>query len=253
MKMIQRPIEIWWGVNTSERVFEAGIRAEEPVSILNKFLKEYGAKSHGDLPADRGIGRCPAVLDELQNVYGIKPYYDYTLNIDENNYVTSPDYDQIFFDSHIRIRSERCISFEFPITLFAPYEKSLLMSQTAPYLEDNDIANNTLIIPGQFDIAKYFRDLDHAWFFKKETSSIKFLRKQVCYYVRFHTTRPIVFRQFFWDKDLNEIIRPVLASKMHKYTSVSGAPNLSYYYKLFEKFQFKKKIIKMLEKNLTKK
>ena len=245
--MKQKPIVIWWGVDTSEKGFEEGIRAEEPISILKKFLIEYAGKDDGS----KMMSRCPAILDELQNVYGVKPYYDYKLNIDSNNEISTNDYDQKFFDSHIHIRSGRLVSLMLNLVFFAPYEKSLLMSQVAPSLEDNEIANSTIIIPGQYDIGKFFRPLEVAFIFKKKVSSIKFLREQVCFYVRFHTTRPIVFRQFFWDTKINEYYHPMMVVKSHKYLNDSMDTILSYYYKLFNKFQFKKKIIKIIEKNLT--
>jgi hypothetical protein len=250
MKIIQKPIVIWWGVDTTfGHGSEEGIRAEEPIPILKKFLTEYAGKNK----AGNMMSRCPAILDELYNLYGVKSYYDYHLDIDSNGRVSSPDYDQTFLDNHIIDRSDRCVSFTSGQVFFAPYEKSLLMSQTAASFEDNDIANKTLHIPGRFDIAKYFRTLDHAFIFKKETSSISFLRQQICFNIRFHTTRPIVFRQFFWTKELNEITQAMLATRNHTYSSGSITTLFSYYYKLFDKFQFKKKIIKIIEKNLTKK
>ena len=128
--MKQKPIIIWWGVNTSVKGFEEGIRAEEPIPILKKFLIEYAGKDDGS----KMMSRCPAILDELQNVYGVKPYYDYSLNIDSNNNVSTDDYDQKFFDAHILVRSERLISFATNHVFFAPYEKSLLISQVSPFL-----------------------------------------------------------------------------------------------------------------------
>jgi hypothetical protein len=242
--MIQKPIIIWWGVDTSETGFEEGIRAEEPKPILKKFLKEYT----GENEETRMLSYCPAIKDELINLYGVKPYYDYRLYITSKNIITTDDYDQNFFNEHVYVRSTKLISLKTNHVFFAPYEKSLLMSQVAPSLEDNSIANSTMLIPGKMDIGKYFRTLDHALILKKETSSIQFLREQVSFYIKFHTTRPIVLRQFFWDKRINEYYRSILAVKFHKY---SKASILSYYYNLFGKFQFKKKIIKIIEKNLT--
>ena len=244
--MKQTPIEIWWGVDTTRRGYKEGIRAEDPVPIYKKFLKEVSEKD-----SESNLSHCPAILDELRNVYGIKPYYDYELKIDSNNNISTEDYTQKFFDEHILVRNNKLVSFEANYVFFAPYEESLLISQVAPFLEDNDIANKTLTVPGQFDIGKYFRAMDYAFIFKKKISSIKFLRKQVFFYVRFHTTRPIVFRQFFWDKEINEYYSPMMAAKNHKYLKDPIDTILSYYYKLFDKFQFKKKLIKIIEKNLT--
>ena len=67
-------ITIYWGVNTNHS--PEGTRAEAPISILQKI-------SHERVPKDANIrqqyNRCPALIDELTNLYGIKSYYDYTL------------------------------------------------------------------------------------------------------------------------------------------------------------------------------
>ena len=248
--MKQKPIIIWWSVDTSEPGFEEGIRAEEPISILPTFLVKYAGKNASE--DAKSISRCPAFSEELQNLYGIKPYYDYKLNIDSNHDISSNDYDQNFFDNHVYIRSERFVSFRTNHIFFAPYEESLEMSVIAASLEDNDIANRTILIPGKLDIGKYFRTSDFAFIFKKETSSIQISRNQICMYIKFHTKRPIVFKQFFWDEKINEYYRPIMAVKRHKYTENKKSTLLSYYYKLFDRFQFKKKIIKIIEQNLTK-
>ena len=246
--MKQKPIIIWWGVDTSEKGFEEGIRAEEPIPILKKFLVEYAGKDNDT----KALSYCPALLNEVQNVYGVKPYYDYNINVDSKGYVSTDDYDQKFYDTHIHVRSDRLISFRTNHIFFAPYEKSLLFSQTNPFFEDNDMSNNALLIPGQFDIAKYFRSVDCAFIVKKSKSTMKFLRNEICFYIRFHTTRPIIFKQFFWDKKINDYYHPMMAVKNHKYSSNPKDQILSYYYKLFHKFQFKKKLIKIIENNLIK-
>jgi hypothetical protein len=69
------------------------------------------------------------------------------------------------------------------------------------------------------------------------------------FYIRFHTDRPIVFKRFFWDKQINDYYDPLMASKSHKYPRRWP---LTFYYNLFDKFQFKKKIVKLIEDNLTK-
>ena len=113
--MKQKPIIIWWGVKTSEKGFEEGIRAEEPISILKKFLIEYA----GEDTETKMLSRCPAILDELTNIYGVKPFYDYKLNIDSNNEISTNDYGQKFFDEHITVRSERFVSFAENYLFFA--------------------------------------------------------------------------------------------------------------------------------------
>ena len=93
---------------------------------------------------------------------------------------------------------------------------------------------------------------EFAFIFKKKTTSVQFLKDEITCYIRFHTKRPIILKQFFWDKRINDYYHPLMASKHHKYSHGPVSKILPFYYKLFDKFQFKKKLIKIIENNLVK-
>ena len=81
-------ITIYWGANTSAS--PEGIRADAPESILQKLFRHKNSK---ELVGDGDYKKCPALIDELINVYGLKSYFDYTLQFGKDG-VSSPDYDQ---------------------------------------------------------------------------------------------------------------------------------------------------------------
>ena len=249
-------ITIYWGVNTSYPSLSggAGIRAEAPISILQKM-------SHERIPKDfefeeqarlsrrtSEYNRCPAFVDELMNVYGIKSYYDYTLRFGKDN-VTSPDYDQEFFKNHFNIKSLKFEGnlFEFYENfVFFTDEPSLEMSLLPAYMEDNSVVNSTIMIPGQFDIGKYFRELSFAFHTRENCNEIIFNRKEIYFYLKFHTKKKLRFKQFAWTDELTRINRLMSAAKNMKYDFM----NLDYYYNIFERFNFKKKILKSIKENL---
>ncbi len=236
-------ITIYWGVNT--HYSPEGTRAEAPIPILQKM-------SHERIPKDSGIGqqynRCPAFTDELTNLYGIKPYYDYTLQFEENG-VSSPDYDQNFFDKHFVIRSLEGNLFDFYENFhFFTEESSLKMSLLPAYLEDNNIINSTIMVPGKIDIGKYFRGMAFAFHMKQNCNKITFSRKEIYYYVKFHTTKKLQFKQFLWTPEIDHITYLILQSKNFKY----DLHLLKYYYDLFYRLNFKKKILKSIKENLCK-
>ena len=151
-------ITIYWGVGTHNS--PEGIRAERPIPILQKVLSERIPK---DLAGEVTYNRCPAFIDELTNVYGMKSFYDYTLKFEKDS-VSSTDYDQDFYNSHFVIRSGKGNLFEFHQDfVFFTEEPSLEMSLLPAYLEDNSVVNNTIMVPGKIDIGKYFRGLQIAF------------------------------------------------------------------------------------------
>jgi len=115
-------------------------------------------------------------------------------------------------------------------------------------LEDNSIVNSTIIIPGKMDIEKYFRGVEFAFHMKQNCYEITFKRKEVYSYIRFHTNKKLQFKQFFWTPELTYFHDLILAGKDFKYDLM----NLEYYYNIFYRLNFKKKILKRIKENLCK-
>ena len=234
---------IYWGVNTDYS--PEGIRVDAPISILQKMSQERIPK---DLINEVQYNRCPAFVDELTNLYGIKSYYDYILKFEKND-VSSPDYDPNFFRKHVRIISFKGNLFEFHENLFFfTDEPSLEMSFLPPYLEDNNVVNNTIMVPGKIDIGKYFRGLTYAFHMKQNCNKVIFNRNEITYYIKFHTKKKLQFKQFLWTPEINQMDFLMMAAKNAKYDLM----NLDYYYNIFERFNFKKKILKIIKENLCK-
>jgi len=234
-------ITIYWGVNTD--FSPEGIRAEAPISILQKISQER-------IPKDSGLGqqynRCPAFIDELTNLYGIKSYYDFTLRFGENGEISS-DHGREFFDQHVEVRSPNLFDFHQAFFFFTE-EPSLEISLLPPYLEDNSVINSTIMVPGKIDIGKYFRSLASAFHMKQNCNEVIFSRKEICFYIRFHTKKKLQFKQFLFTPEIIQLDYLMGSAKNFKYDIMK----LDYYYNIFERFNFKKKILKGIKENLCK-
>ena len=122
------------------------------------------------------------------------------------------------------------------------------MSLLPAYLEDNSVINSTIMIPGKIDIGKYFRSITFAFHMKQNCNELIFSRKEISFYVRFHTKEKLQFKQFLWTPEIDHINYLILASKNFKY----DLHILKYYYDLFYRLNFKKKILKSIKENLCK-
>ena len=122
------------------------------------------------------------------------------------------------------------------------------MSLLPPYLEDNNVVNNTIMVPGKIDIGKYFRGLTYAFHMKQNCNKVIFNRNEITYYIKFHTKKKLQFKQFLWTPEINQMDFLMMAAKNAKYDLM----NLDYYYNIFERFNFKKKILKIIKENLCK-
>jgi hypothetical protein len=237
-------ITIYWGANTCYS--PEAIRAEAPIPILQKLFYERIPK---DLAGEVQYNRCPALVDELMNVYGIKPFWDYVIQFNQRG-LSSPDYDQEFLNRNVQVKSFKGNLYELnQFFSFFTDEPSLEMSVLPAYLEDNNVANNTIVLPAKIDIGKYFRGLSFGFHTKKNCNEISFNRKEICYYIKFHTKKKLKFKQFLWTPELNHLGELMMAAKKNKYDFM----DLNYYYNIFDRFNFKKKMIKIIKENLCKK
>ena len=217
------------------------MRAEAPVEITKRFLQRDIFNSHPN------VKRCPAILDELQNLYGILPYYDYRLEVGKANAFFSKDYDQDFFNQHVEIQGvppASLIRWLDNHIFFAPYEKSLVMSQVSPYLEEAN--KNITLMNGRFDIGKYFRQISVQFYFNKPMEGDSFVidSEVPLYYLRFHTERPIVFKQFYVSFELSKFYKHIIESNTFP---LKRGKRLSDFYDMWSKFGIIYKIIRMIE------
>ena len=87
-----------------------------------------------------------------------------------------------------------------------------------------------------------------SFYLKQNCNEITFSRKEIYSYVKFHTKKKLKFKQFLYTPEISEMDRLMMSAKNFKYDIM----NLEYYYKIFYRFNFKKKILKIIKENLCK-
>jgi hypothetical protein len=113
-----------------------------------------------------------------------------------------------------------------------------------PTFEDNEITKRCKIIPGSFDIGKWFRPLEFAFYLKDEFDEFKVNYDDVMYYIKFNTNEKIVFKQFIPNEQLNFYMNGCMNTTRY----IEGEyKTLNNFYK---KFTYKKKVLKEIKRNL---
>jgi len=226
---------IYWACNENE-----WLRAKNPEPVYKNFIKDLKDK-------DLQMEFCSAIKDYMHNMFSIKSLYDYNFKLEKNTNQTKSDvYNQSFFDEHIFIRSqmERCFSFTQKFIFFTE-EKSLLISGgILPFLEDNNITKRCTVIPGTFDIGKWFRPLDFVFYLKKDYDEFKIEEEEIFQYIKFDTKEKIIFKQFKINSKIKEVL---LDSDNAKNFRKQKLRNLKEYYSMLKN---KKYIISLIKENL---
>lgn len=227
-------INVYWSCLEKE-----WMRSESPSPIFPPFAKRYSN-------LDSGVVQCPALQDEHKNLFGIRSLYDYEFEIDlENNTVSTCDYDKEFYDWHVLVRdfSERFFTFSQEYIFFTD-EKSLKMSAGLhPHLENNNITERCTIIPGMFDIGKWYRPIEFAFFLKPQFSTFKIEQNEIFQYIKFHTSKKINFIQYKESDMLKLYLNDVMNIRKNK----KNVQSLVSYYK---NFRLKKHILKNIKENI---
>ena len=232
-------ITVYWACLENE-----WMRATEPESVSKRFYKNKKiiSKDKNNLNA---LNYCPVFNNRISNLYAIKSIYDYSFEIKDNT-CTSNMYDQNFFDSHISIRSLENKFFSFMNKyIFFTDEKSLEMgAYEYPVFEENEITKKCMIIPGRYDIGKWFRPLEFPFILKNEFNDFSVKSEDVLYYLKFYTNENIVFKQFLPTNNIEHFWKS--ATNLNNY-SVKKLDNINNFYKMFK---IKDKVLKEIKENL---
>ena len=220
------------------------IKANEPEKVIARFHKR-GIK-HEDINDLNAINQCPVFNSSLKNIYAIKSIYDYSFNIVENG-CTSSYYDQDFFNNHVVVRSLEKKFFSFFVQyIFFTEEDDLEMSAYQyPIFEENKITERCIMIPGKFNIGKYFRNLEFPFILKKDFNEFIVNQEDVMYYLQFHTNKNIKFKQFIMNEDLLKIMSDV--RKVNHFSKNIKTNSIDIFY---NKFKGKKYILNKIKENL---
>ena len=232
------PITVYWTCYEEE-----WMRALPPEKISKKFHSYKIRSDNWQSPI--AVNYCPASNRALENIYSIKSLYDYSFTIKDNQ-CSSSLYDQNFYNEHVNVRSieQKVFSFNNRYAFFTD-EKSLeITAYEYPTFEQNEVSRRCIPISGKYDIGKWFRPLEFPFILKDEFDTFTVKEQDVLYYLRVHTNRPIVFKQFILTDTLRGMLNSAVKITSHK---IDRFKTLESFYHMFKS---KKYILKEIKKSL---
>lgn len=228
-------INVYWASAEKEWML-----ATAPESVASTFYK----KDLIDLNnRNSQINFCPAFNDQLKNLFAIRSLYNYEFYLDGEN-ITSNDYNQEFYDDHVLIRSyeKRFFSFRNSFIFFTDCPSLKVSFYEFPYFEDNNITQRCIPVAGQFDIGKWFRGTEFAFYLKQNFDSFKIEKDEIYSYLRFHTDKKINFTQFYYSDKLRQF-------NQERFEAISKISRLKYLENYYKMLRHKKLILKEIKDN----
>lgn len=198
--------------------------------------------------------RCPATSDLLRNTFVVRAPVDTNVSlnfetkrskpIDETPSDQSKYKVKLDFAHQPTLLNHNLIEYTYPILFFSE-DESMPTTLTPPYFERVVSYSCGVIVPGRFDIAKWFRPMNMEFQLWPGVTTLNVPANEALCYVHFHTDKKVVLKRFIISKEMEKLIVSIAqVSPLRKFARLSER------YRTFEQSQSKQRILKLIHKQL---
>ena len=234
----------WTGDDSSFIPYESFFA---PQNILRSVI-EYNIDDEGT-----NFIKCPVFNRFARKTFNILSPIDFSFYICDNHVRSNHKNSKLIPDEFVFVRNVKlnCISLHLLNYVFFT-ETPCNMTWNNSYFSKGQFSSKVHVIPGQFDISRWFRNVDLAFIVRNKNDEVHIQRKEPVASVNFdfQNDDKIIFKRF----DLNEKLRKYLKFKKILSYDTDQRPKfdklLSYYYNLFDSSLAKKGIIKEIKRNI---
>ena len=213
-------VKVYWspyagtGPESRDSLLWSNLLFFEPELALTRLVKQRQNTTR--------FFKCPSFVDFYKNTYAIKSPLDLELSVhyEENGeaYYKTNQYGQDFFDNIVVNRNSQNITFKtFSLSLSYLFysEESVIIEQVPISMDIECQPSNARLIPGQFDISKWWRPIDYACEIVDESKPVEFVRGVPMYYIRFRTkdNKKVELIRRDHDADVNKVIESCMDVK----------------------------------------
>jgi hypothetical protein len=236
-------IKIYWSPSHRDPECDWNILYYKP-NTLNTELKKI---KHDELKNENTrVFQCPAVSNLTRKTIVIKNTIESHYKFMGNNVyeVLSKNFMSITLNRPSQFKN--CHLFEYEMNFLFFSEEDVLMTLTSPYFSKCPHLQYGAIIPGQFNISKWFRPLHLEFNLWPNIDEFKINKDEDIAYINFNCNKDIELIRF----DVNEKLLKISKTL----STVSGWEKLiplKERYEKFKKTQLNKIIIKEIKNNIV--
>jgi hypothetical protein len=178
---------VTWSVFSNENTPWVPLAFFDPVPV---YLELVGSRNFIAEDANNFF-KCPALIGYFKNTFVIKSPTDIHLTFDsEKNWIGTKNFDQNFYDSFVEnrcsVRADSSTPILMSLKLYYYFysETSCLVEMLDPTMHCQPCVENMRVIPGSFDISKWFRFLQPVFEVIDPSKPLIIKRGDPLYYVR---------------------------------------------------------------------
>lgn len=215
----------------------------DPKSLLS-ILNESRNKD-ADLS---NIFRCPTVTGLTKNIYVLENPLDINVEFDnKTNKVKTGDMMQLNFTMPHNPSLDKNILLNYELNwIFFTEEPSLKMTLTSPYFSYAPHTQFGSIVPGSFDIGKWFRNVNLEFNIWNNKNELHIKAGEPMAYVHFDTTESVELVRFNLNTQIKTYIEGVA-----KLSSYEPRVPLVARYERFKRTRMKDLIMKEIKENIV--
>jgi hypothetical protein len=189
--------------------------------------------------------KCPAFINEVKNTFVLKnPISSEYIKHDNTFIPISPAYVALNFPHDDTLKNNKLVSYKMSWIFFTE-EDSLEMSLTSPYFSNSPHLQYGSIVPGRFDIGKWFRNINTEFNIWEDSDRLSIEDKEPIAYVKFHTNKNIDLVRFTMNDRLEGI-----SNTTGRSSTWMPHQTLIERYKKFKETRTKDVVLREIKKNL---
>lgn len=242
----KNPINVYWSTETlGEPDIDWTFLYPKPNTVFSELIKE-----RQDVKDTESYFFCPAVSSKFKKTLifknSVNSFYEFGKN--EEDFYIKETPDTFIHAQYVRkpsIINKPTFAFNLCYSFFA--DDSLDVSFTPPYFHKPQYLQSGSIIPGEFNVGKWFRPYICEIQMWEETGNFSLNAGEPLFYAEFKTDRPINFYRFNYSDSLVKYQTANIRS-----SSFFGPfQTLSKRYENFKQVGYKEKILTEIKKNLV--
>ena len=242
---------VYWAPAYSARdAYDLNHLYAEPKSVYEEMVAKKAPLK--DVSSD--FLRCPATSSLLKNTFSVRAPVDthVSLNFDSRrikqigeNASNEHSYKIKFnFLHQPTLLNHNLINYVHPIVFFSE-EDTMVATLTPPYFERVSSYQFGTIVPGRFDVAKWFRPMNMEFQLWPGVDTLNVPAGEALCYLHFDTEKKIVLKRFVTNNEIEKLIGSfVNVSPFRKFARLSDR------YRMFEESQSKQRVLKVIKKQL---
>lgn len=243
--MSNKPIIVYYSpmVGTGKHYHSATLFNDTLKPVLSDLKKDKT-----DLGSQQSFFFCRGFLGFNKNLYMITNPFDIDVKVNDMGQIINngnQELNDLFSNRPKQLENRKNLNYEYYYFFYS--EESLEIETMSPFMHDSDFTKNAFVVPGTFNISKWFRPLNpEIQFLKSHDNRVVSHKGDPLMYIRFKTDRPIILKQFFMPRELMDISESIVSYKKYEKNKT-----FAYLYNLFSNSGLPNRILRLIKDNLV--